>query len=582
MPDHILQTTGVMNGSARHFDEALDNWQQSYLSAMPFPAALITFNNKKPIVLFCNQLFTDIASEPKAANLSPWEGDTSVNLHPELVAALKYAPVSQDKPYQFDWMPPGSQKRRCYKITVTMMPCQTHGMTCYLMVPVDNTQAAELRSTMRMKILRDSLTGLPNRIGFSRLLDDVIALEKGTKGTAAVAVIAIDLIRFSRINESMGSVVGDELLVSVARRLASVLRPGDRLGRIGGDQFGILLSLNLGTSDVWHAARRIKALMSTPFNLANLKVKVNCAIGFSLMDERIEVSEDLLRDAQIALKHAKETDHVEVYNVGEASVLQKRFSLETDLRRAIENGDLHLVYQPILSPYNKRVVGFEALARWNHEQLGPVSPVEFIPVAEESGLIVPLGRWALESSVRTQQQWDKQVGYTLPMRVAVNVSALQLMRDNLMQVITDIKNQTGMNGERLTLELTESALMRYPEQSVSVINTMHELGIKISMDDFGTGYSSLSYLKTFPIDHLKIDRSFVANLAEDKTAVAITRAIISMASTLSIKTIVEGIETLEQRKIIMDLGCDYAQGFYFSRPLPADEAIAFYLASNKN
>ncbi|MCA1956493.1 EAL domain-containing protein, partial [Zymomonas sp.] len=274
--------------------------------------------------------------------------------------------------------------------------------------------------------------------------------------------------------------------------------------------------------------------------------------------------------------------HVEVYNVGEASVLQKRFSLETDLRRAIDNGDLHLVYQPILSPYNKKIVGFEALARWNHETLGPVSPAEFIPVAEESGLIVPLGRWALENSVHTQQQWDKQAGYTLPIRISVNVSALQLMRDNLTQVMTDIKKQTGINGERLTLELTESALMRYPEQSISVINTMHELGIKISMDDFGTGYSSLSYLKTFPIDHLKIDRSFVTNLAEDKTAIAITRAITSMASTLSIKTIVEGIETPEQKKIIMDLGCDYAQGFYFSRPLPEDEAIAFYMASNRN
>ncbi|AHB09599.1 putative bifunctional diguanylate cyclase/phosphodiesterase [Zymomonas mobilis] len=579
MPDPILKTTGVMSDSGRPFDEASENLQQSYFNAMPFPAALITFNNKKPVVLFCNQNFIDIASEPKTANLSPWEGDTTVKLHPELVAALKYMPLSQDKPYQFDWMPPGGQKKRCYKIIVTMMGCQIKGMTCYLMVPVDNTQAVELQSTMRMKILRDSLTGLPNRIGFSRLLDDVILLEKGT---ASVAVIAIDLIRFSRINESMGSVVGDELLVSVARRLTSVLRPGDRLGRIGGDQFGILLSLHHGTSDVWHAARRIKALMSTPFNLANLKVKVNCAIGFSLMDDRIEVSEDLLRDAQIALKRAKETDHVEVYNVGEASVLQKRFSLETDLRRAIDNGDLHLVYQPILSPYNKKIVGFEALARWNHETLGPVSPAEFIPVAEESGLIVPLGRWALESSVHTQQQWDKQAGYTLPIRVSVNVSALQLMRDNLTQLITDIKKQTGINGERLTLELTESALMRYPEQSISVINTMHELGIKISMDDFGTGYSSLSYLKTFPIDHLKIDRSFVTNLAEDKTAIAITRAITSMASTLSIKTIVEGIETPEQKKIIMDLGCDYAQGFYFSRPLPVDEAIAFYMASNRN
>ncbi|AEI37134.1 MAG: bifunctional diguanylate cyclase/phosphodiesterase [Zymomonas mobilis subsp. pomaceae] len=579
MAEHNWKITGVMESDPVQLSDTINAWQQSYLNALPFPAASIVFRNKKPVVLFCNAAFSEVASARKQPNLSASEEDNTVHLHPELVAALEYMPPSLRKPYQFDWMPPGREKRCVYQIKVTAMENPIIGETCYLMLPIDCTATAELHTTLRTKILRDSLTGLPNRIGFSRLLDDVIAMDDGN---SPVAVIAIDLIRFSRINESMGSLVGDELLVSVARRLTSALRPGDRLGRIGGDQFGILLTLNHGTSDVWHTARRIKALMSTPFNLANLKVKVNCAIGFSLMDDRIEVSEDLLRDAQIALKHAKESDHVEVYNVGEASALRKRFSLETDLRRAIDNGDLHLAYQPIISPYSKRVVGFEALARWDHAELGPISPAEFIPVAEESGLIIPLGRWALEKSIYTQQDWDKQAGFALPIRVAVNVSALQLMRDNLTEVINSLSRQVGLNGERLTLELTESALMRYPEQSISVINTMHELGIKISMDDFGTGYSSLSYLKTFPIDHLKIDRSFIANLAEDKTAVAITRAIISMASTLSIKTVVEGIETAEQDKIIMDLGCDYAQGFYFSRPLPADEAIAYYLAANKN
>jgi EAL domain-containing protein (putative c-di-GMP-specific phosphodiesterase class I) len=286
-------------------------------------------------------------------------------------------------------------------------------------------------------------------------------------------------------------------------------------------------------------------------------------------------SEDLVRNAQVALKRAKQSGRVEVYQQGEVAVVRRRFSMETELRRAIEAGTLTLSYQPLIDLQNDRLAGFEALARWSHPEQGPISPTDFISVAEESGLIVPLGRWALNEAMQTLRRWDEVMGTELPIYIGVNVSAVQLVRDDIAEVARNALEFNQLDGSRLMLELTESAIIGDPERSGRLLNRLKGLNTTIAMDDFGTGYSSLAYLQKLPIDVLKIDRSFVTGMLADRDSIAIVRAILSLASALGMQTTAEGIETAELAQTLAALGCSYGQGFYYSRPLGADAALAY-------
>jgi diguanylate cyclase (GGDEF)-like protein len=442
---------------------------------------------------------------------------------------------------------------------------------CLLSV-VDRTVEVQAERTLRAEMLRDSLTGLPNRLAFSE------AIEKSGENVARDlehAVLIVDMLRFSRINESMGSLAGDELLITFARRLILALRSGDILARTGGNEFGVLVSLRRGVEDALKAAERIQQVMTSPFKLSELEIRVECAIGVALMHAGQD-SEELFRNAQFAVKQAKAAGKPQVYEPKQATEARRRFSIETELRRALDKDQLKLFYQPLINLKSGEVAGFEALARWNHEDRGEISPTEFIPVAEESGLILTLGRWAMDRAAQTLAGWDKEVGETLPLYVGVNLSAIQVARDDIAAVVESALKSSGLTGDRLTLELTESSIVQDPARATRVFDALKALDTTVAMDDFGTGYSSLAYLQRLPIDVLKIDKSFVSGMMVDPDAVAIVRAVLSLAEALGMSTTAEGIETVELATTLATLGCASGQGFYFAKPLEPEAALDYW------
>jgi len=441
-----------------------------------------------------------------------------------------------------------------------------------LMSVVDRTIEVRAENQLRAEMLRDSLTGLPNRLAFTEAIE--CAGERAGRDIEH-AVLVVDMLRFSRINESMGSLAGDELLITFARRLILALRAGDVLARTGGNEFGILVSLRRGLEDAFKAAERIHKVMAAPFKICDLEIRVECATGVALMNPGQD-SEELFRNAQFAVKQAKITGKPQVYEPRQATEARRRFSIETELRRALDRDQLNLFYQPLIDLKSGEVAGFEALARWTHEDRGEISPTEFIPVAEESGLILQLGRWAMDKAAQTLAGWDKEAGEKLPLYVGVNLSAIQVARDNIADVVEGALKSSGLTGDRLTLELTESSIVQDPARATRVFDSLKALDATVAMDDFGTGYSSLAYLQRLPIDVLKIDRSFVSGMMVDPDSVAIVRAVLSLAEALGMSTTAEGIETVELATTLATLGCASGQGFYFAKPLEPDRALEYW------
>ena len=458
-----------------------------------------------------------------------------------------------------------------FRLKLAPLPRNSGGERCLLSV-VDRTVEVQAERTLRAEMLRDSLTGLPNRLAFSEAIETAGA---NVARDLEHAVLVVDMLRFSRINESMGGLAGDELLITFARRLILALRAGDVLARTGGNEFGILVSLRLGVADALKAAERIQQVMMAPFKLSELEIKVECAIGVALMTAGQD-AEELFRNAQFAVKQAKAAGKPEVYEPKQATEARRRFSIETELRRALDKDQLQLFYQPLINLKSGQVAGFEALARWTHEDRGEISPAEFIPVAEESGLILHLGRWAMDTAATTLAAWDAKAGEKLPLYVAVNLSAIQVARDDIAGMVESTLKTSGLAGERLTLELTESSIVQNPARATRVFDALKALDTTVAMDDFGTGYSSLAYLQRLPIDILKIDKSFVSGMMVDPDAVAIVRAVLSLAEALGMSTTAEGIETVELATTLATLGCASGQGFYFAKPLEAAAALDYF------
>ena len=459
-----------------------------------------------------------------------------------------------------------------FRLKLAPLPKAGDEMPRCLLSVVDRTVEVQAERTLRAEMLRDSLTGLPNRLAFSE------AVEKAGETVyrdLEHAVLVVDMLRFSRINESMGSLAGDELLITFARRLILALRAGDILARTGGNEFGVLVSLRRGVEDALKAAERIQEVMATPFKISDLEIRVECAIGVALMHAGQD-PEELFRNAQFAVKQAKVAGRPQVYEPKQATEARRRFSIETELRRALDKEQLKLFYQPLIDLKSGEVAGFEALARWNHDDRGEISPSEFIPVAEESGLILQLGRWAMDRAVQTLADWDKKTGEKLPLYVAVNLSAIQVARDNIAEMVEGALKATGLTGDRLTLELTESSIVQDPARATRVFDALKALDATVAMDDFGTGYSSLAYLQRLPIDVLKIDKSFVSGMMVDPDAVAIVRAVLSLAEALGMSTTAEGIETVELATTLATLGCASGQGYYFAKPLEAGAAFEYW------
>lgn len=441
---------------------------------------------------------------------------------------------------------------------------------------VDRTSDRRMEENLRRELVSDTLTALPNRIGFGEAVE--ATLHGRLRPNVPVAVLIVDLVRFGRINEALGTMAGDELILTVAARLNAAVGKMFTLARLGGNEFGIFLVADDGVKDVAALAERVRVAISVPIRLSDLEISMSCALGCALSPAVEADADELIRQAQTAARIAKTTDRLEIYRAGELGAARQRFMLETRLRDALAGDLLHLQYQPIIHLASSRVIGFEALARWCDEELGTISPHDFIPVAEESGLVVRLGQWAVNEAMRQLKQWDARLGGCVPVKMNVNLSPIQMARDDVIAMVGGALDRNGIHGRRLTIELTESAVVANPESSRHLLEALKRSDVVIAMDDFGTGYSNMASLQSLPIDVLKIDRSFVTDMLVDPDKLAIIRAILSLAATLGMKTTAEGIESADVAAQLRDLGCDYGQGYYFARPLMADDAYDFWLS----
>jgi diguanylate cyclase (GGDEF)-like protein len=420
---------------------------------------------------------------------------------------------------------------------------------------------------LRHLATHDALTSLPNRI----LLDDRMSqcIEQSKRTGEGFAVCVLDLDRFKHVNDSLGHRAGDELLKHMARRLQGAVRGADTVARIGGDEFVMILGQARSAEDAARVGSTITEQMAEPVHVGGLDVHMAVSIGVAFYPEDGTTVETLYAHADAAMYCAKQRggSAVEFYSASMNLATENRVRYEADLHRALSLRQFELHYQPKVSAATKQMHSVEALIRWRHPAHGLVPPDQFIPLAEESGLIVPIGEWVLREACRQVRSWQDR-GLQV-MRVAVNVSALQFRRLDLVETVRSALNDAGVEARYLEIELTETALMTHPEESVEILERLSRMGVIVSVDDFGTGYSSMSYLRRFPIDKLKIDRSFISHLMTSTDDASIVRAIISLAHGLRLKVVAEGVETAEQVACLQKLGCDQFQGYYFGRPVAA-------------
>ena len=440
----------------------------------------------------------------------------------------------------------------------------------------DITERIQAEEKLRRFALQDPLTNLPNRVEFMNHLRT--ATERAENNEfAKFAVLFLDLDRFKVINDSLGHATGDKLLIAIAERLKSCVRPGDVVARLGGDEFVILLNRSGGEREIVGVADRLQKRISEPFKIDNYEVFTTASIGIIISGKTKRTPEDFLRDADAAMYRAKESGKAR-YEIFDREMHVRNMNLlqvEMDLRHAVERDEFEIVYQPIVDLITGSVQEFEALIRWRHPEHGLVEPNEFISVAEETGLIIPIGKWILDESCRQIANWQPR--FSFPLSISVNLSAKQLMHPTLTTQVKNILSETGLDPSQLKLEVTESTVMEYSEKALNVLMELDEMGISLSTDDFGTGYSSLSYLQRFPFERLKIDRSFIKIMEGDKKSTAIVKTILMLGENLNIDVVAEGIETAEQLTTLRQLGCRTGQGYLFSRPIDADAAERFLI-----
>ncbi|MFY9898186.1 MAG: EAL domain-containing protein [Xanthobacteraceae bacterium] len=422
--------------------------------------------------------------------------------------------------------------------------------------------------------VHDNLTGLPNRELFLDRLKAVLGLAK-SDAALRPTVLVIDIDRFKQVNDSVGMAVGDSILLTLARRLGRLIKPQDTLARLAGDQFGMILLSERDSARITAFAETIRKTLRAPITFRDREIFLTASIGLALGGGDPEQAEDLLKDAELAMYHAKRTggDRIDVFKDAMRARKSDRLSVESDLRRALERDEITILYQPIVRLEDRAVAGFEALARWNHPKLGRLSPAEFINIAEETGLIVQLGLSVLDRAARQLSSWQRTVRHREPLFVSVNVSSRQLLRHDLIQDLRTVLARAPLTRGSLKLELTESTVMENPEQAAQMLQRIRELGAGLALDDFGTGYSSLAYLQRFPFDTIKIDQSFV-RMSNKGTRPVILRSMIALAHDLGMDVVAEGAETDSDAVELFQLGCEYAQGFAFGEPMSAERARA--------
>ena len=554
-------------GDDAHIDQMAAGRQ--WLAAIPQPAAILSLRDEDDIfVLEANAAFTDSFRSRRISQImeqvaAEWRDRVNSFIQSDRVCD------------SFELRRDGPLGPEYFMCTIGRLPVD--GPAQFLFTAIDRTSDRTIEKNLRRELLSDGLTALPNRTGFGEEIDDRLS-NTVWPDNAQFGIIAIDLSRFSRVNESLGPMAGDELLITVAKRLKSSLRQGDVLARIGGNDFAIFARLNNGLSDALHIVQRIREALSSPIRLSDLQIRVDCAIGCALSIDLQDDPDDVVRKAQAAVKIAKRSGKVEIYRNGVLKEAQRRFSIESRLREALAHGGLTLAYQPLIHLQTGEITGFEALARWNDPELGHVPPVEFIAVAEESGLITSLGRWAAYEAAQALSRWEVRFGQPLPVGVNVNLSPIQMARDDVASMFEEALRYSGIAGSRLTAELTESAIIADPDKARKLLFALKDLQMPIAMDDFGTGFSNLASLHSLPIDILKIDRSFVSSMAEDRDKAVIVRTILSLAESLNLKVTAEGIETQELALALQQMGCWQGQGYYFAKPMTEADAFDYWRA----
>ncbi len=445
---------------------------------------------------------------------------------------------------------------------------------------VDITERKKMEQQLFHDALHDSLTGLPNRVLFMNRLEQELKRVK-TQSSYLFAVLFLDLDRFKLVNDSMGHLVGDKLLMEIARRLESCVRPTDTVARLGGDEFTILLENIENIDTATKIADTIYTALNVPFTLENYELVTTASIGIALSSHGYDRPEDILRDADLTMYSAKEQGKAryEVFDRSMHTRAIERLHIENDLRRGLEREEFEVYYQPIISLITNKLSGFEALARWNHPTKGFISPTNFIPISEETGLILPLGSWLLEEACRQLKTWQIKYPQDFPLKISVNLSGKQLREITLIDQVERILTKTQLKPISLKLEITESILMENIEAATKTLLALRKKGIQLSIDDFGTGYSSLSYLHRFPVDTLKIDRSFVSEIKSGQENSAIVKTIVTLAHMLNMDVIAEGIENKSQLDQLKLLNCEHGQGYFFSKPLSREDAEALVAKS---
>ncbi len=500
----------------------------------------------------------------------------------ELVARATGEAVRQEGPYSFDArivMPDGAVRHVHEQAEIVLdedgTPLRLSGTT------QDITERKQIEDQIRFLAYYDGLTRLPNRVLFMERLNQ--ALSTAQRQGATLAMLFLDLDRFKRINDTLGHKVGDLLLQAVSERLKKCLRStdtiargdplasSDTVARLGGDEFIVTITDIARGEDAAKIARRVMEALNEPFKLEEHEVFVGASIGISLFPHDGKDADTLLKNADSAMYHAKDAGRgtYQFYNKSMNEAALQRLAMENSLRRALERQEFLLHFQPQIDVVTGRIIGAEALVRWRHPELGMVSPGDFIPLAEETGLIMPIGEWVLRSACAQGKAWrDEGFG---EMIVAVNLSGRQFRQQPLVHTVDEIVKSTGFDPRCLELEITESILVQSVDDTLTTLKRIRAMGLRVSVDDFGTGYSSLTYLKRFPIDTLKIDQSFTRDIATDAGDAAITAAIIAMSQGLKMAVIAEGVETEEQRDHLLQRGCRLMQGYLFGRPVPADQ-----------
>jgi diguanylate cyclase (GGDEF)-like protein/PAS domain S-box-containing protein len=437
----------------------------------------------------------------------------------------------------------------------------------------DITSRKTLEDELRHQAFHDSLTGLANRALFTDRLEHALSLS--SRGPHELAVLFVDLDDFKTINDSLGHGEGDAILVSVAERLRGALRSSDTLARMGGDEFAVLVEDPATASEPTVVANRVMSVLQAPFAQGGKELFVHASIGVAVQTSHGLTAEELLRNADVSMYIAKRKgkNRVEVFEPSMHAEALARLALKGDLQRAMERGEFFLLYQPVLDLATLEIVGVEALLRWRHPERGVVGPLTFIPVAEETGLIIELGRWVLLEACRQAVAWDLATS-SRPLTMNVNVSGRQVAEPGFVAEVAQILVDTALDPTRLVLEFTEGVLIQDTEATMATLRDLKTLGLRLAIDDFGTGYSSLSYVRQFPIDILKIDRSFVASMADGPDETALLESILNLSDTLHLETVAEGIENAVQLSELQNLGADLGQGFLFAKPLAAADIAA--------